>query len=147
MRKRALAGLEVLKKQKNVDATKLAAIGYCFGGTAALELARAGADLRGVVSFHGNLSSPHPEQTKGIKAKILVEQGGDDAFTLGGLQGLQDELKKAGADYQIDIYSGAVHSFTVKEAGDDPKKGMAYNAQADRRSWAALKAFFGEIFQ
>jgi len=147
LRRRALAGLDQLKAQKGVDAGKLAAIGYCFGGTAALELARAGADLKGVASFHGDLSTPKPEDTKTVKAKILVLQGGDDQWTLGGLAGFQDEMKKAGADTQVNIYSGAVHSFTVKEAGDDAKSGMAYNASADARSWQALQDFFAEVFK
>ena len=147
LRQRALAGLAILKARPEADASKLAAIGYCFGGTTVLELARAGADLRGVASFHGSLDTPHPEETKAVKAKVLVLQGADDQWTRPGLAALEDELKKAGADYQINVYSGAVHSFTVKEAGDDPKTGMAYNAAADARSWQALKDFLKDIFE
>lgn len=145
MRRRALAGLEILKNDPHVDASRLAAIGYCFGGTTVLELARAGTDLKGVVSFHGNLASPNPADAATLKAKILVLQGADDAWTAGGIPGFQEEMKKAKADYQIVSCGGAVHSFTVKEAGDDPSKGMAYAAAADRRSWRALMEFFKEL--
>jgi dienelactone hydrolase len=146
MRGRALSGLNVLKSQKNVDTDKLAAIGYCFGGTASLELARAGAPLKGVVSFHGNLATPHPEATKEVKAKILVCQGGDDQHTIKDLPAFEDEMRKANADWQVNTYSHAVHSFTVKEAGDNPKSGAAYNAEADARSWREMQAFFDEVF-
>lgn len=147
LRRRAMLGLAQLRKHKNVDPAKLAAIGYCFGGTAALEMARAGADLKGVASFHGDLTTPKPQETRSVKAKVLVLQGGDDAWTLDGLPGFEAEMKKAGADCQINIYSGAVHSFTVKEAGDNPASGMAYNESADHRSWRALTAFLEEIFE
>ena len=147
MRKRALAGLAVLQGQKNVDPSKIVAMGYCFGGTAALELARAGADLKGVVTFHAGLETPNPDQTPHLKAKILINQGADDTYTRGGLPALEEELKKAGAEYQINIYSGAVHGFTVKEAGNNPASGMAYNAEADLRSWQALQSFLAEVFQ
>lgn len=146
MRRRALAALDVLKSQPNVDAEGLAAIGYCFGGTTALEMARAGAPLKGVVSFHGGLDTTHPEATKGVKAKILVCQGGDDKFTLTGLPAFEDEMRQAGADWQVNTYSHAVHSFTSPEAGDDPSTGMAYNKEADERSWRDMRDFFEEVF-
>ena len=146
LRRRAQAGMEQLKAQKNVDASKLAAIGYCFGGTTALELARAGNPLKGVGVFHGDLSKPDTEDSK-ITGKVVVYQGADDQWTRGGLAGLEDELKKDGADYEFNIYAHAVHSFTVKEAGDDPKSGMAYNAEADARSWASLQDFLTAIFK
>lgn len=146
MRRRALAGLEVLKAQPFVDAGKLGAIGYCFGGTTALELARGGADLKGVVSFHGNLTAPVPAAER-PKAAILVLHGADDAGVNPGLPGFMEEMRKVKADWQLVSYGGAVHSFTVKEAGDDPSKGMAYDAAADARSWAAMSAFFEERFR
>lgn len=145
MRKRALVGLEVLKKQPFVDENRLAAIGYCFGGTTVLELARAGTPLAGVVSFHGNVATPTPATEK-PKAKILVLHGADDNFVNPAMPAFVDEMKKVKADWQLVQYGGAVHSFTVAEAGDDNSKGMAYNKDADTRSWAAMKAFFEELF-
>jgi dienelactone hydrolase len=146
MRKRALAGLAQLKAAPFVDETKIAAIGYCFGGTTVLELARAGTDLKGVASFHGNLATPTPA-TETPKAKILVLHGADDGFVNAALPGFIEEMRKVKADWQLNQYGGAVHSFTVKEAGNDPSKGMAYDAQADARSWAALGSFLEELFR
>ncbi len=147
MRARAQAGLDVLKKNKRVDANKVAAIGYCFGGTSVLELARSGADIQGVVSFHGGLDTPAPLETKNVKAKILVCHGANDGFTSASVAAFQDEMRKSGTDWQMISYGGAVHSFTVKEAGSDPSTGMAYNEDADRRSWQAMKDFFAELFR
>ena len=146
MRKRALAGLEELKKLPFVDTAKLAAIGYCFGGTTVLELARAGTDLKGVASFHGNLATPTPA-TQAPLAKVIVFQGAADQMTLPALPAFEEEMSKAKADWQVVKYGGAVHSFTVPEAGNDPTKGMAYDKAADERSWAALQSFFEEIFK
>jgi dienelactone hydrolase len=146
MRSRAAAGLDVLRKRPEVDPKKMAAIGYCFGGTTVLEMARGAADVLGVASFHGGLDSPAADQTKNVSAKILVLQGADDKFTLEGVPAFQEEMRRANADWQMNIYGGAVHSFTVAEAGNDPSKGMAYNEKADRRSWEDLKDFLTEIF-
>ncbi len=145
MRRRALAGLEQLKKLPFVDLKQLGAIGYCFGGTTVIELARAGADLKGVVSFHGNLATPVPA-TETPKASILVLHGADDAFVNPGVPGFLDEMRKSKADWQFVQYGGAVHSFTVPEAGTDTAKGMAYNKVADRRSWEAMHSFFDALF-
>jgi dienelactone hydrolase len=148
MRARAQAGLQILKNHKLTDKNHLAAMGYCFGGTTVLELARSGADISGVVSFHGNLSTPHPEDAKNIKAKVLVFQGSEDPFVPQEVVlSFQDEMRKAGVDWQMVIFGGAVHSFTVPEAGNDPSKGMAYNEKADKRSWEMMKLFFKEIFR
>lgn len=148
MRERAKSGLEVLLSQPNVDLSKTCAIGYCFGGTTVLELARSGADLKGVVSFHGGLDTPKPEDAKNIKGKVLILHGADDPYApKEQVLALEDEMRKAGVDYQVHLYGGAVHSFTVPDAGDDPSKGAAYNATADKRSWAAMRDFFSEIFQ
>jgi dienelactone hydrolase len=146
MRERALVGLEQLKKMPYVDETQLGAIGYCFGGTTVLELARAGTDLKGVVSFHGALGTPTPA-VAAPKAKILVLHGADDAMINPQVPAFLEEMRKSGADWQFVQYGGAVHSFTVSEAGSDPSKGAAYNKAADERSWQAMRAFFDEIFK
>jgi dienelactone hydrolase len=148
LRARVNAALTALKKIPQVDATKLAAIGYCFGGTAALELARSGADVDGVVSFHGGLSSPAPADAKNIKAKVLVLHGADDPFVKPEeISGFVSEMKSANVDWQMNHYSHAVHGFTNPDNGNDPSKGMAYNAKADARSWNEMKLFFSEIFK
>lgn len=147
MRARVEAALGVLRTHPMVDASKLGAVGYCFGGTTVLELARSGADLKGVVSFHGALSTPNPEDAKNIKAKVLVEHGGDDTFVSPEeVEQFRKEMIDAKVDMRLKIQPGAVHSFTVKEAGDDPSKGMAYNEAADKQSWDDMKAFFVEVF-
>jgi dienelactone hydrolase len=147
MRQRIKAALEELKKNKNVDPNRLAVMGYCFGGTVALELARSGADLRGVVSFHGGLDTPTPNDAKNIKAKVLAMHGADDPFVPPkDVAAFQDEMRKAHVDWQMIIYGNAVHAFTTTAAGTDNSKGAAYNAAADRRSWEAMKSFFKEIF-
>jgi len=147
MRSRAAAAVDALKRHRLADASRLAAIGYCFGGTSVLELARAGADLRGVASFHGSLDAPLPAEPGTVKAKVLVLHGGDDLRVAAALPAFMEEMRKAKADWQLLTYGGAVHSFTVKEAGDDPSKGAAYDEAADRRSWQALKTFLEEAFR
>jgi dienelactone hydrolase len=147
MRARARAGLDVLRKHERVDAAKVAAIGYCFGGTTALELARAGAPLAGVVSFHGDLATPMPAQRGQVKAKILACHGADDPFVpLQQVNDFEEEMRKAGVDWQVISYGGTVHSFTNPEADSFKIPGASYNATADRRSWEAMKDFFHEIF-
>jgi dienelactone hydrolase len=148
MRARAQAGLDVLRKRPEVDPTRLAAIGYCFGGTTALELARSGADLAGVVSFHGDLATPLPARPGTVKAKVLVLHGADDPFVPPEqVAAFEEEMRKAGVDWQLVKYGDAVHSFTNPAAGHDKSRGAAYNARADRRSFEAMKNFFAEIFQ
>lgn len=145
-RRRAAAGLEVLRKQEAVDPARLAAIGYCFGGRMALELARSGADLRGVVSFHGSLSTEKPAEAAALKAKVLVCNGGDDAFVSEEeIVGFVDEMRRAKADWQIVHYGGAVHSFTNPAADQRGIKGVKYHPDADRRSWEHMQGFFREV--
>jgi len=147
MRARMAAALAELRRQPNVLPGSIAAIGFCFGGTAVLELARSGADVAGVVSFHGGLDSPNPADGKNIRAKVLVLHGADDPFVPDAqVKALEDELRQGGVDWQLVKYGGAVHSFTIPEAGGDNSKGAAYNAAADRRSWKAMQDFFAEIF-
>jgi dienelactone hydrolase len=148
LRARVNAGLDVLKKNELVDAKRVAAIGYCFGGTTVLELARSGADIAGVVSFHGGLDSPTPADGKNIKCKVLVCHGADDPFEKpADLAAFEDEMRQANVDWVLIKFGGAVHSFTQPMAGNDNSKGAAYNERADRRSWAAMKMFFTGIFQ
>jgi dienelactone hydrolase len=148
MRARARAGLEELKKQRFVDTRRLAAIGFCFGGTTVLELSRDGADLNGVVSFHGGLSTPRPQDAQNIKGRVLALHGADDPFVKADeVTAFQDEMRKANVDWQFVSYGNAVHSFTSIAAGSDNSKGTAYNEKADRRSWQAMKGFFAEIFK
>lgn len=145
MRLRAQAALAALKARPEVDAARLAATGYCFGGRCALELARTGAPLRAVVTFHGSLASANPADAKAIRAKVLVLHGADDPFVKADeVKSFMDEMRAAGADWQVVQYSGAVHSFTDPRAGNDNAKGAAYNAVADRRSWRAMRDFLEE---
>jgi dienelactone hydrolase len=148
LRARAEAGLDVLKAQKSVDQKRLAAIGYCFGGTTVLELARDGAGLNGVVSFHGGLATPTPQDAKNIKGKVLALHGADDPFVKADeVAAFQDEMRKGGVDWEFVSYGNAVHSFTNPDSGTDNSKGAAYNEKADKRSWEAMKEFFAEIFK
>lgn len=147
LRARLIAGLEELKRNPLVDKSKIAAIGYCFGGTGVLELARSGADIAGVVSFHGGLDAASPADARNIKAKVLVCHGADDPnVPPTQVQAFMDEMKSGKVDYVFIAYSGAVHSFTNPGAGNNVASGNAYNADADRRSWQHMKDFFKEIF-
>ncbi|MCB9757661.1 MAG: dienelactone hydrolase family protein [Candidatus Omnitrophica bacterium] len=148
LRRRILAGYETLKNEISVDEGRIAVIGFCFGGTTALELARSGASIKGVVSFHGGLSTSSPKDAKNIKAKILILHGADDPYVpISEVQAFEKEMTDAGMDWQLIKYSGAVHAFTNPGAGHDNTKGAAYNERADQRSWVAMKDFFNEIFQ
>lgn len=147
LRKRVRAGLDQLKSFGQVDPEQTAAIGYCFGGTTVLELARSGADVDGVVSFHGGLATPSPEDAGDIKARVLALHGADDPFVPAAeLQGFKEEMQKGGVDWQLVTYGNAVHSFTDWTAGSDNSKGAAYNEKADKRSWEHMKLFFQELF-
>jgi dienelactone hydrolase len=148
LRARVTAALAELRRRPNVLTGKVAAIGYCFGGTAALELARSGADLAGVVSFHGGLDSSTPADAKNIKAKVLALHGADDPYVPPAqVAAFEEEMRGGGVDWQLVKYSGAVHAFTQAEAGSDNSKGAAYNASADRRSWVAMQDFFAEVLK
>ena len=148
LRGRATAGLKELQKNKSVDPDKIAAIGFCFGGTTVLELARSGAPLKGVVTFHGGLSTPTPADAANIKAKVLALHGGDDPYVKKEeVDAFVDEMKKGKVDWQLNQYSGAVHGFMEPGNGNDPSKGLAYNQQAAERAWKAMSDFFDEIFK
>lgn len=146
-RERLNDGLKILLDLPRTDPKKVAAIGYCFGGTGVLELVRSGADIAGVVSFHGGLGNPAPADAKYIRAEVLVLHGADDPFVPPAeVEAFKAEMKAAGKDYQFVAYPGAVHAFTQKMAGDDPSKGAAYQAEADAKSWEEMRAFFDQIF-
>jgi dienelactone hydrolase len=148
LRARVNAGLDALRQQPFVDTNRLAAIGYCFGGTTVLELARSGARLNGVVSFHGGLDAPSPDEGKNIKCKVLVCHGADDrASSPQNIAAFEDQMRSGGVDWQFISYGGAVHAFTQWDAGNDNSRGVAYNEKADKRSWEAMKQFFNEIFK
>jgi dienelactone hydrolase len=147
LRERVNAGFEALLHQPNVDASKTAAIGYCFGGTSVIELARSGAKVSGIVSFHGGLDSPSPADAKSITGKVLVLHGAADPFEKpADFAAFQKELADANVDWQLVAYGGAVHCFTDQSAGRDASTGCAYDPVADARSWAAMRAFFDELF-
>ncbi len=145
-RRRLAAGLAALKGQPGVDAARLGVIGYCFGGTGALEAARAGLPVRGVVSFHGGLDAPVEALPSPIRAKVLVCHGADDPFVpAADVAAFHEEMRRAGADYVFIAYAGAVHAFTQLSAGNDPARGVAYQEAAARRSWRHMRDFFEEI--
>lgn len=148
-RQRLAAGLNTLKGLAKVKDEDIAAIGYCFGGTGVLEIARAGTPLAGVVSFHGGLGTAEGMAAeKGeVPAEILVLHGADDPHVPAEeVAAFKKEMKAATADMTFVAYPGAVHGFTQKAAGDDPSKGAAYDAEADKESWEAMKKFFGKVF-
>jgi len=148
LRSRVNAGLDTLRQQPLVDSKHIAAIGYCFGGTTVLELARSSANIAGVVSFHGGLDAPDPNDGKNIKCKVLICHGADDPFSSPqDIAALENEMRNGGVDWQLIKYGGAVHSFTQPMAGNDNSKGAAYNEKADKRSWEEMKRFFAEIFK
>jgi dienelactone hydrolase len=148
LKARVTAAFDWLRQQEFTDPRRVAAIGYCFGGTTVLELARSGADVAGVVSFHGGLGTPHPEEARNIKGKVLALHGADDPnVPRKEVEAFEDEMRSAGVDWQLILYGGAVHSFTDWNAGHDNAKGAAYNENADHRSWEAMKQFFAEIFR
>jgi dienelactone hydrolase len=149
MVRRARAGLAVLTGQTAVDKARVAAIGFCFGGTVSLNLARSGDPLAGVVSFHGGLKQAVavPAAEGAIKAKVLVLHGGADPFVpAADVAAFMEEMTKAKAVWRMETYGGAVHSFSNPTAGDNVASGSAYNPDAEKRSIAAMERFFGEIF-
>jgi dienelactone hydrolase len=139
------SAVEAGKKIDGVDSSKVAAIGYCFGGLVVLDLARSGTDISGVVSFHGLLMSSDIS-TDGIRAKVLVLHGERDPMVpLSMVDDFQKEMTEAEADWQLHSYGNAYHAFTNKEA-NDPNLGTQYNENADKRSWQSMMNFFTEIF-
>ena len=146
LRARAQAGFDQLRNNPMVDTTKLAAIGYCFGGAGALDLARSGAPLKATVTSHGDLTSPTPQDDANIKGRVLALHGADDPIVGPKDQdAFRKEMSDAKVDWELVLYGGAVHSFTQKSAGTDPSHGAAYNANADRRSWDEMRDLFKQV--
>jgi dienelactone hydrolase len=149
LRARAIgeAGLDVLRAEPRTDATQLAAIGYCFGGSLSLELARGGADLKAVVGFHAGLGTARPEDAKNIKGKVLALIGADDPIVNNDQRReFEEEMTAGGADWQLVVYGGAVHSFTNPRASNVDLPGIDYHEPTDRRSWQAMCDLFAEVF-
>ena len=147
LRARVAKALQVLKSQAGkapLDAGKLGAIGYCFGGATVLELARSGADVAGVVTFHGGLNTSMPAKPGTVKASVLVLNGANDQGTAGDIAGFQNEMDAAGVDWQFVNFSGAVHCFALPEANSPP--GCVYNERAARRAERMMRVFFAERF-
>jgi dienelactone hydrolase len=147
LRKRGRVALDHLASVPQTDARRLAAIGFCMGGTFSLELARDGAPLKGIVSFHGGLQTQRPAEAGKIKAKILVCTGADDTLIpVEQVNAFEAEMIKAGADWQVITYGGAKHSFTNPNSDSLGMPGIGYNKLVDARSWKAMADFFEEIF-
>lgn len=149
LRQRAGAALDTLMRLPQVDPSRLAGIGFCFGGSTSLELARDGRDIKGVVSFHGGLATSAPAVPGTVKAKILVCTGADDPYIpLEQIAAFQKEMSQAGADWQVISYSDTLHSFTNPAAANHPEPpGLIYQPRSDERAWFAMQTFFNEIFR
>ncbi len=146
LQRRLLLSLETLREQSQVDSTKVAAIGFCFGGLCVLDIARTGEDLAGVVSFHGLFGAPGNTAGNTIKAKVLALHGWDDPMaTPDDVDSLAAELSSMQADWQLHAYGNTRHAFTNPDANDEAM-GTVYNSAADNRSWLAMKNFLQEIF-
>jgi dienelactone hydrolase len=147
VRDRTYAALAELMKNPLVDSHKVAAIGYCFGGMAALELGRSGADVLGLVTFHGDLATTTPADAKNIKGRVLALHGADDpVVTAADVAAFEKEMGDAKVDWQLIVYGGAVHAFTEPDDPTAPRTRVAYNEKADKRSWIAMKDFLVELF-
>jgi len=146
IRRRANAGLAAIKTLPQVDKNRIAAVGYCFGGSTVLEMARDGQALRGVVSFHGVLGTQAPAKPGGVKAKVLVLTGAEDPYApLEDVNRLQAEMTAAGADWEIVSYGGTKHAFTMPHAESLGLPGIGYSKKADPRSWTAMRNFMVEV--
>lgn len=145
--RRALLGLNLLRDEAIVDPERLGAIGYCFGGATVMQMAYAGANLKGVVSFHGSLPLPTPEQAKQIKSSILIAHGSADSFVPEErVRAFQKALDEASVKWEMAIFGGAQHAFTNPGAEKYGVKGLRYDADADRRSWELMATFFSDLF-
>jgi dienelactone hydrolase len=147
IREIAAAALAKLSNEPETDPTRLAAIGYCFGGTTALELGRAGADLKAIVGFHSGLGTVKPAAAGAIKGKVLVQIGAADPIVPPEQrEAFEAEMDKVGADWRLVLFGKVGHSFTNPNVDALGREGFRYDAAADRRSWAAMMDLFGEVF-
>jgi dienelactone hydrolase len=148
MRLRGRAAFDALRKEPLVDTTRIAALGFCFGGTASLELALSGSPLRAAISFHGGLPAPDSADIKKLKASILVLHGADDpSVKPADITAFMDGMRRAHADWQMIFFGNAVHAFTNPKSGNDPSRGAAYNKKAATRSWNSMEMFLKEMFR
>jgi dienelactone hydrolase len=145
LQERISCSVSALQLISEVDSSRIAAVGYCFGGLCVLDLARSGAAIRGVVSVHGLFAPPEPQQPLSIKAKVLALHGHEDPMVpVEAVNRLEQELTDAGADWQIHVYGGTMHAFTNPNA-NDPEFGTVYNERAARRAWASTTDFLAEV--
>ena len=146
LRRRARTALDLLRAQVNVDPKRSAAIGFCFGGTTVLELARSGADVGCVVGFHSGLATIAPQDAKNIRCKVMVCLGLDDPIIPREQRdAFIDEMRAGKVDFQMLLYANAGHSFTNREVDAMGIPGFAYDARTDQRSWRAMRQFFDEV--
>lgn len=146
IRARLQSALETLLAQPRVDPGRIAAVGYCYGGTAVLELARGGADLKAVVGFHSGLQTARPQDASAIKAKVLVQIGADDPVIPADQRiAFEQEMTAGGVDWRMQVFGRTGHSFTNPEVDAYGLPGFSHQADSDRRSWAAMKDLFGEV--
>jgi dienelactone hydrolase len=147
IRARTAGGLEALRARPEVDPARIAAIGFCFGGTMSLELARGGADIRAVTGFHSGLATVAPDDAKHIRARVLVCIGADDPAISGEERAaFEQEMRAGGVSWQMHLYGGVVHSFTNEKAAAMGRPEFArYDADADARSWRAMRELFAEV--
>jgi dienelactone hydrolase len=146
-RSRAQASLDRLRQHPLVDTSRIGVVGYCLGGMVALELARMGAPLSGTAVFHGSLDTPTPDDARNIKGRVMVMHGADDPVAnQEEVQAFIKEMRDAKVDFELELYGGVVHGFTETKNGNDPSKGSAYNARADKLSWVSMQGFFHDVF-
>lgn len=145
LRSPIIAGFQALLTQPGVDAGRVAAIGYCLGGAAALELARGGTDVAAVVAIHASLPVMHPEDNRNIRGKVLVQTGAADVMVPADVRAtFEAQMNEAGVDWRMILYGNVQHAFTVPGATDYGMRGLRYDRQADERSWRAMLDLFAE---
>jgi dienelactone hydrolase len=142
------AGLDVLLAEPQADASRVAAVGYCFGGALVLELTRGGADVKAVVGFHPRLATRRPDDAANIRGKVLVCVGTEDPLvSVEERLAFEDEMRAGGVDWRMNLYGGAKHSFTRPGAELEGRPGVEYHQASDQRSWRAMLDLFDEVFR
>jgi dienelactone hydrolase len=144
-RRRITCALDALRSRPEVDSNRIAVVGFCFGGSVAMELARSGADIRSATCFHGSLATPLPARLETLRASVLVLNGADDAFvSQNEVQAFEAEMRAAGADWQVLSLGGAVHSFSNPDADAANIPGVSFHSRSERRAWRLFKLFLRE---